>query len=55
MLQEDVEEEAYDQEHEEESREADSFHSYITSRKDKIEKMVQQQSTQSTSNPPPTT
>ncbi len=43
FVQEDAEEETYDQEQEEESREAESFQSYIAGHQDKISKKVQQQ------------
>jgi hypothetical protein len=43
LVQEDPEEETYDQEQEEESREAESFQSYIAGHQDKISKKVQQQ------------
>jgi hypothetical protein len=43
LVQEDAEEETYDQEQEEESREAESFQSYIAGHQDKISKKVQQQ------------
>jgi hypothetical protein len=53
FVQEEIEEETYDVEQEEESREAESFQSYIASRQQKLTNMVREQ--QAAANPPPNT